>query len=234
MSLHQSIHNNLLDNPIQRRETTTLQRQRGKWSWRLMYGITAFILFIPVLWGFGKYFSDSVGVTIGLLVFANIVVFLTAVFRAVINTSSAMYRERQGKTWELLMLTGVSNWRVVTGKWIGAMRHLIRDYAWLYVIRLGTLFWVSVNTHLYQDFAWDELASWNNPTVTVLDARIGGTILSSRLIMFCSADIHDCPRIDAKSSAIGMAVAFFKFKAKTSSAIGVWLYTGWNRYIDFR
>lgn len=215
--MHDSIHNNILDNPIERRESTGLKRQRGKWFWRIMYGITAFILSIPILWGTGKHFYDSLQVTLSLLVVINVIVFVLVAIRAVSSGSDSVYRERRGKTWELLMLTGVSNWRVVFGKWLGVMRHLLRDFAWLYIVRIGTLFWIVINVNLQNDFSWRELHAYYDSSVRLFDIRFGDHYFVIALILLLIFTIVEL----MLSSSIGLATAFFKFKAKTSTAIGI-------------
>jgi|GEM_PF-3224432 len=222
MSLQQALHSNILENPIQQRENLTLNRQRGKWFWRIMYAISVLLFLIPVLWGFGKHFYESINFTLGLLALANVIVGILLVVRAVTTASDSMYLERRGKTWDLLMLTGVSNWRVVLGKWTGIMRHLTRNYAWLYVIRLGTLFWGVASVNLNDDFSYQELYSYYNPSVNLFDIRLGGDFVLTAIIFLLIFTVLEL----MLSSAIGMAVAFFKFKAKTSSAIGVFTRVG--------
>ena len=215
--MHQSIHHNILDNPIQHRENIVLKRQRGKWFWRIMYAITALLMLIPVIWGTGKYFYESVGISLSLLVIANVIVFVLVVIRAVANTSDSLYRERRSKTWELLMLTGVSNWRVVFGKWIGVMRHLVRDFTWLYVIRVGTSFWFVVYTNLNNDYGWRELSSSRDSAVRLLDIRFDDHYFIIALFLLLLFTILEL----MLSSSIGLATAFFQFKAKTSTAIAI-------------
>ncbi|MEO1289595.1 MAG: ABC transporter permease subunit [Chloroflexota bacterium] len=221
MSLQQAIYNNITDNPIQRLENIVLNRQRGKWFRRIMYLLTALIIAIPIFWGFGRNFYDSLNFTLGFLVILNILVFVLVVIRAVQMGADSMYRERRNRTWELLMLTGVSNWRVVMGKWVGIMRHLVRDYLWLFVVRFGTIFWTAINYNLLEDYTYRELNPYynnvSNNLVTVLDGRIEPTwfLIAIGFALFLTA-------IElAFSSAIGLSVAFFKFRMKTASVIAV-------------
>ncbi|GAB5491394.1 MAG: hypothetical protein Phog2KO_16090 [Phototrophicaceae bacterium] len=220
--MQQSIHNNILNNPIQRRENIVLKRQRGKWFWRIMYAITALFLLIPVIWGTGKYFYDSISISLNLLVIANVLVFVLVVIRAIADTSDSLYRERRSKTWELLMLTGVSNWRVVFGKWIGVMRHLVRDFTWLYVIRVGTLFWFMVHSNLRNDYTWQELRAYHDSVVRLFDIRIDDHYFIIALFLLLLFTILEL----MLSSSIGLATAFFKFKSKTSTAIAIGVRVG--------
>lgn len=222
MSLQQTLHSNILENPIQHRENLTLNRQRGKWAWRIMYVITAFLFLIPVLWGSGKHFYGSINFTLGFLGLANVAIAILVIIRAVTTASDSMYRERRGKTWELLILTGVSNWRVVLGKWGGIMRHLSREYVWLYVIRLSTLFWMVVSMNLNEDFSYQELSAYYNPTVNLFDIRLTGDFILLAAVFLLIFTVLEL----MLSSAIGLAVAFFKFKAKTASAVGVFARVG--------
>ena len=47
MDIRHDIQDNWLDNPIAWREFITLFRQRGKWFWRIVYALSALVVFTP-------------------------------------------------------------------------------------------------------------------------------------------------------------------------------------------
>jgi hypothetical protein len=216
MSIKQSIRHNLLDNPLVRLEETTLKRQSGKWLLWLPYLVTVLVMLIPVFWGFSRDFYNSINLTLTLLIIGNAIVYLVVVLKALSIANDSTYRERRGKTWELLMLTGVSNWRVVFGKWLGVMRHLVRDFAWLYVLRLGTFLWFIAQQNLYRDH-YDCLYAYGyNPCgdpVTLGDVNFLHAAFLPAILLMLAFTVLEL----MVSTAIGMSTAFFNWKSRTAS-----------------
>lgn len=132
---------NLLDNPIARREAVTLARGRSKWFWRFAYGFTALLLIAPLIYDATPHAYKSLNDIVGILLVVNVVITPLVVLRTIATASDIVMRERNGHTWDLLRLTGISAWRVVLGKWLGVMRHMLHDFAWVFVLRAGTFFW---------------------------------------------------------------------------------------------
>jgi len=213
-TLQQTIHTHYTDNPIRWREILTLRRQRGKWFWRTMYGLSAFIMLIPVLWGGSDIFMDAFHFTISVLVIANMVAYILVVLRGVLTANDAIQRERRDNTWDLLMLTGVSRWRLILGKWFGVMRITAVDYLWLFLLRLGTIFWavgqtnanqISYNTGYY-DWSLSDFTFGSDAWGTVLLLLVIFTVLEWGF-----------------NTALGIGMGFFQWKSRTSTgaAVGV-------------
>jgi hypothetical protein len=59
---------------------------------------------------------------------------------------NSISREKQGKTWEALLLTGVDARQLVWGKWWATVRTLWKDYALVWLLRLGMIVWLIVVT----------------------------------------------------------------------------------------
>jgi hypothetical protein len=224
MSIKQSIQHNLLDNPIVRLEISTLKRQGGKWMVWLPYVLTALVMLIPVFWGFSRDFYNSINVTLTLLVIGNAIVYLIVVFKAIGTANDSTYRERRGKTWELLMLTGVSNWRMVFGKWLGVMRHLIRDFTWLYLLRVGTFLWFVAQMNLIRDFDSSCVYGYSScvESISISNANFGHEFLFHALLLMLAFTVLEL----MASTAIGMSTAFFNWKSRTATGAAMLIRMG--------
>jgi hypothetical protein len=213
-SLQQNIYTHYTDNPIRWREILTMRRQKGKWFWRVLIGLSIFIMLIPILWGGSKYFQNAFSFTLVALVVANIVAYVLVVLRGVLTASEAVTRERRDKTWELLMLTGVSRWRLILGKWFGALRITTGSYLWLLFIRLGTVFWavgqMNVN-RISWEIGYENVRLWHYTFGNPAWVEIISLLLLFTLLEW------------AFNTALGIGLGFFRWKARTSTgaAVGV-------------
>ncbi len=59
--------------------------------------------------------------------------------------STSIAREKQGRTWESLLLTGVDARRIVYGKWWATMRTLLAVYLPMLLMRLAVALWVGIS-----------------------------------------------------------------------------------------
>jgi hypothetical protein len=57
-------------------------------------------------------------------------------------SASSILREKQGKTWDTLLLTGVDARQLVRGKWWATLVTLWKDYALVWLLRLGMIVWL--------------------------------------------------------------------------------------------
>jgi hypothetical protein len=213
MGIRHDIHDNLFDNPITWREFITLFRQRGKWFWRILYAVTALIIFSPVFFGWGQHYDDAVEFVSVFLIFLNIFVYPLVVVRSVMTANETVARERRGRTWDLLMLTGVSTWRVVFGKWLGTMRFIARDYVWLFVLRVSAFFWF---------LAADSYKEGIHDTLEVLGMHIYSKpfwVGLSFMLMFAVAEM-------LFSTALGIATAFFNWRTRTGGGLALGIRIG--------
>lgn len=99
------------------------------------------ILFIPDA-------SNLVWVTLGTLdvIAMNIALYVVVTLVTLGLSANSIAREKQGKTWDALLLTGVDARHLVWGKWWATVRTLWKDYALVGMLRLGMVAWLIAAT----------------------------------------------------------------------------------------
>ncbi len=140
----------ILDNPVQRVEIKHLLRDRDGLFWNAVYGFSFVLLIAPLLWGFSPHFQRTLEIVVGLLLIMNLTAIIFVETKAINYAVDSIGRELRGKTWELLTLTGVDSSRIIEGKWFGVLKFMLRDFSYLYVLRVGALFWISARTSLIE------------------------------------------------------------------------------------
>jgi hypothetical protein len=150
------------DNPVMRaersyQERSTAQRAR-RWRHRLsrlvktvLVGMALGMFGAGVLGSlFGIDISDAVNDASGWLTLFAIFV-MTHHFSVMINTLSlganSIAREKQGQTWDMLVLTGIDARQIVRGKWAATVRRQLPAYLVLAVMRIGAIVLYSVVTN---------------------------------------------------------------------------------------
>jgi ABC-type transport system involved in multi-copper enzyme maturation permease subunit len=76
-----------------------------------------------------------------LMVVMNVALYFVIALVASALANSSVEREKQGNTWELLCLTGISARELVWGKWLASMRAIFGDYVILALLRIGWAVW---------------------------------------------------------------------------------------------
>ena len=140
----------ILDNPIQRVEITHLLRDRGGSFWNVVYGFSFVLLIAPILWGFSPHFQKTLEIVVGLLLIVNLTAIIFVETKTISYAVDSIGRELRGKTWELLILTGMDSGSIIEGKWLGVFKFMLRDFGYLYVLRVGALFWIVARTSLIE------------------------------------------------------------------------------------
>jgi hypothetical protein len=62
-------------------------------------------------------------------------------FRTLALATGSLARERDGNTWELLVMTGISSKAIIRGKWWAVVRQQLPSYLWLGVLRAVAILW---------------------------------------------------------------------------------------------
>jgi hypothetical protein len=217
MGIRHDIQDNWLDNPIAWREFITLFRQRGKWFWRVLYGLTLLVVVTPLFFNWSRHLDDAVSFIFGTLLLANIFIYPLVVVRTIMTANESVSRERRGYTWDLLMLTGVGTWRVVIGKWLGTLRFITRDYGWLFFLRISAFFWYVVQ-HSFYSYGWGA----DRNLLTLADANINWQPFMASIALMLAFTVVEM----LFSSAIGVATAFFNWRSRTSGGIAIGVRVG--------
>jgi hypothetical protein len=81
------------------------------------------------------------GVSATLLVAMNLAMYLVLTMITMGLAANSIHREKRGKTWDSLVLTGVEAHQIVWGKWWATLAALWTDHAAAAVLRLGIVAW---------------------------------------------------------------------------------------------
>jgi hypothetical protein len=76
-----------------------------------------------------------------LMVVMNVALYFVIALIAAALANFSVEREKQGNTWDLLRLTGISARDLVWGKWLASLRAILGDYIILALLRLGWATW---------------------------------------------------------------------------------------------
>ena len=136
----------------------------------------------------------SLGAT--LLVAMNLALYLVLTMITLALASNSISREKRGKTWDNLLLTGVDARQIVWGKWWATLSALWGDHAAAAVLRLGIVAWgvyVMGDEALYQPII---------PFLpTILSYMVAGALL---LIGYAIVDA-------ALTAALGLLIPLTRF-----------------------
>jgi hypothetical protein len=64
-------------------------------------------------------------------------------FRTLVLATNSLAREREGATWELVLLTGIDSANIIRGKWWAVVQRQLPVYAWLGLLRACAIVWFS-------------------------------------------------------------------------------------------
>jgi len=155
----------LIDNPVAEAELNHQQRAGNQQKWRrwpAIFGVGLSIALISnlalliapqiaaLLSVSGVDLSDllhgwfgTITVLMGALIMIHHLSFSTA---AIQLASTSIAREKQGRTWESLLLTGVDARRIILGKWSATMQTLWQAYRPLLALRFVVAMWMGLSS----------------------------------------------------------------------------------------
>lgn len=122
--------------------------------------------------------ASAAAIMVGLMLFLH---YLQMITRALQLGSSAIAREKQSRSWDLLLLTGVTASQIVLGKWRSTLLILWQQNRIWLVWRTFAIGWLGFNFHLI-----GAVPGWTPPSVMVLQflcgILIGITFVISQMI----------------------------------------------------
>lgn len=150
------------DNPVMRAEHSYQERSTARRARRWRRGLARLVksVLLGVALGMtgagllgsllGIDITDGVNAASGWVTLFFIFV-MTHHFGVMINTLSlganSIAREKQGQTWDMLVLTGIDARQIVRGKWAATVRRQIPAYLVLAVMRMGAIVLYSIVTN---------------------------------------------------------------------------------------
>ena len=146
----------LLQHTITNAEIKHQQRAQGRGFARLTdafpgrkLSLVAAVMALAIFWGefIGALTGGNTGWIVnsigGLPAMITLVVMGVIHFRVLLATllfaSDAIAREKRGRTWDSLLLTGLDARQIIVGKWWATLRSVWRDYAFLALLRAGVV-----------------------------------------------------------------------------------------------
>lgn len=210
----------IVDNPIQRIERVHLRRIRMSYFWRGTFFVTILAMIVPILWGGSIFFHQTLEIALTILILLNLMVIFVVEMGLMNQAAESIRREFQGKTWDLLILTGVDTWRLIIGKWMGVIRGNRRDIAFMFVLKMITIFW-SMATHFLQMDGFHHQHYYNSPPqlAYLSDIRID---LTGFLIIGIIIAVYLVVEVLLVTS-LPMGFSLFKFTRKNAAWLGLGL-----------
>lgn len=151
------------DNPVQQAELIHLERTKRHGSGRVLLGLMLLALGASVGLGLALYFMgrstglgdaelmarfqtfrDYLAVANAILVILILAVGPVLVLETLLLTSDSLAREQRSGAWATLILTPLSAWQIVTGKWRAGQAYIYRHYGPIMVIRAVGFIWLSL------------------------------------------------------------------------------------------
>jgi hypothetical protein len=89
--------------------------------------------------------SETLGAGVALLLAYTTGLHFILMFRALAQGANSIAREKMGKTWDMLVLTGIDARQIVWGKWWATVRRLWRHYTLLALLRACVITWMGAS-----------------------------------------------------------------------------------------
>jgi hypothetical protein len=134
-------------------------------------------------------------------------------FRTIVLATHSLAREREGNTWELVVMTGISSADVIRGKWWAVVQQQLPTYLWLGALRACAIIWFgyaqSTLTRTFIGYYWYE-----PPTAIILSHPL--------ILLYTFAGIMLLTLLNLGfTAACGLAGAALMEKSSTALARGI-------------
>jgi ABC-type transport system involved in multi-copper enzyme maturation permease subunit len=209
-------------NPVEWQEVKSQYRRIPAFIRRWWLSIPISMTLIVI--GIALTLSEVDNPTRDLAIHAIWIFHIITVIRALVAGSTAVSREYAGRTWEPLILTGISVRHILLGKWLGVLHHVapwmfglgalrlimlpvlmlafVNRYAWWTYYRSGSS---SPNTYNYTSYSYNNDISWVASAVLL---AVGFTVILTILEVMSSAAIGLAASAVTRRSWLAMIVAF--------------------------
>lgn len=216
-------------NPIMQAELRFQRRAaRGRRWWRwLARSVTLLAVMLALILYGGELagallqrdptpIGERFGVGVALLMVFTLALHFALMFRALALGANSIARERQGQTWDMLVLTGIDARQIVLGKWWATVRQLWRQYALLAVLRAGVIVWMAASTSRLITFIYVSSSSYYLGTASFslpapLDLLLAGVIVFALTLanLAFTAAVGVSASGEARSGALALVRAIF-------------------------
>ncbi|MBI1258277.1 MAG: hypothetical protein GC204_12460 [Chloroflexi bacterium] len=172
-----------IDNPVAEAELTHQQRSGSPSRWRRWPALFALglsialisnlcLLLVPQIAALLQVSAfdlrdllvgwfGTITILMGALIMIHHLSFSTAALQL---ASTSIAREKQGRTWESLLLTGVDARRIILGKWSATLRTLWQVYRPLLLLRFAVALWMGLSSGITHGAA----VSFSPPLISIL------------------------------------------------------------------
>jgi ABC-type transport system involved in multi-copper enzyme maturation permease subunit len=159
-------------NPVEWQEINSQQRRIPAFIRRWWLSIP--ITLILVIMGIALTLSDIDNPTRDLAIHTIWIFHIVVVIRALVTGATAISREHAGRTWDPLILTGISARRILLGKWLGAA-HFVAPWMFglgaLRLIMLPVLMLAFVNRYAWWSYARAATYTYTYPSTNYIAYR---------------------------------------------------------------
>ncbi|MBA3872638.1 MAG: hypothetical protein H0X30_26170 [Anaerolineae bacterium] len=204
-------------NVFARAELTHLQRVEGNFHrWKIgLILIACNLIFAALPFIATDHYADvsfHTMIDIGLIIFC-----LGYELRIIILAIGAIDHEKQSRTWESLVLTGVSGWQVVFGKWLALVRYSFGTAFLITISKLAIAYSVMQYLNIFPGWIDEGINNWNRAFVYMSYTNYAATTpiryypqfwqIAFAFIVLLMLSLTEIGLL----SAIGMLCAFIKF-----------------------
>jgi hypothetical protein len=142
--------------------------------------------------------------------------------RTLVISTNSIARERNAKSWELLLLTSVNTRQVIKAKWWAVVRHQRKDYALLAVMRIGMVGFLALNFSVTFSFGDFPYFSYGSPGPLVEPDRTIVFFIATLIVLLSAAIIAMLTMLNLKfTAACGILGGFIALRPSLALPSGI-------------